>query len=62
MTSLDNQQYFPTFDLLPLMDEYVDPQYYQDIGGGSMLPIKHWCYYAEIVDDALSQVSSVPLH
>lgn len=35
-------QYFPTFDELPLMDEYVDPNYYADVGGGTMLPIKHW--------------------
>lgn len=35
-------QYFPTFDELPLMDEYVDPNYYADVGGGTMLPVKHW--------------------
>lgn len=58
MTSLDNRQYFPVFDELPLMDEYVDPQYYCDVGGGTMLPIKHWCYYAEIIDAALSHVSN----
>uniref|UniRef100_A0A383WCC0 MYND-type domain-containing protein n=2 Tax=Tetradesmus obliquus TaxID=3088 RepID=A0A383WCC0_TETOB len=56
MTSLDNRQYFPCFDELPLMDEYMDPQYYQDIGGGTMLPLKHWCYIAEIMDDSLSHM------
>lgn len=35
-------QYFPSFDELPLMDEYVDPNYYADVGGGTMLPTKHW--------------------
>jgi hypothetical protein len=58
MTSLDNRQYFPCFDELPLVDEYMDPQYYQDVGGGTMLPLKHWCYIAEIMDDSLSHVSS----
>lgn len=45
------------FDELPLMDEYVDPHYYCDVGGGTMLPLKHWCYYAEIIDAALSQMA-----
>jgi hypothetical protein len=58
MTSLDNRQYFPCFDELPLVDEYMDPQYYQDVGGGTMLPLKHWCYIAEIIDDSLSHVSN----
>lgn len=35
-------QYFPSFDELPLVDEYVDPNYYADVGGGTMLPVKHW--------------------
>lgn len=41
-SGLPRLQYFPTFDELPLMDEYVDPNYYADVGGGTMLPIKHW--------------------
>eukprot|EP00879_Flechtneria_rotunda_P008613 GHRR01009025.1.p1 GENE.GHRR01009025.1~~GHRR01009025.1.p1 ORF type:complete len:215 (+),score=50.31 GHRR01009025.1:357-1001(+) len=56
MTTLHNTQYFPTFAMLPLADEYVDPEYYQDCGGGTMLPKKHWCYFAEIHDDSLSHM------
>lgn len=55
--TLTNRQYFPTFDELPLMDEYVDPNYYADVGGGTMLPIKHWCYFADIIDDSLSHMA-----
>eukprot|EP00775_Hariotina_reticulata_P005631 gene5631-5870_t len=57
MASLENRQYFPVFDELPLVDEYVDPNYYQDVGCGSMLPVKHWCYFADIIDDSLSHMA-----
>ncbi|KAF8072789.1 hypothetical protein HT031_000449 [Scenedesmus sp. PABB004] len=57
MATLDNRQYFPSFDELPLMDEFVDPVYYADVGGGTMLPTKHWAFVADIVDDSLSHMA-----
>jgi hypothetical protein len=33
-----------------------DPNYYVEVAGGGIYPIKTWCFFAEIVDDSLSQV------
>lgn len=56
MAGLDSRTYFPVFDQLPLSEEYVDPQFYADVGGGTMVPTKHWAFFADIVDASLSHV------
>lgn len=56
MTTLDNRQYFPAFCELPLMDEFCDPSYYIETADGKVVPTKTWCFFAEIVDNSLSQM------
>ena len=57
MASLENRAYFPSFSELPLADEYCDAAYYAETPGGQVVPTKTWCFFAEIVDASLSQVS-----
>ncbi|KAI8467224.1 MAG: hypothetical protein J3K34DRAFT_431261 [Monoraphidium minutum] len=54
--TLENRQYFPAFEELPIVDEFLDPNYYVEVAGGGIYPIKTWCFFAEIVDDSLSQM------
>lgn len=54
--SLGNRQYFPSFAELPIVDEFLDPNYYVEVAGGGIYPIKTWCFFAEIMDDSLSQM------
>lgn len=58
MASLENRQYFPVFSELPLTDEFSDPNYYHEAPGGQIIPSKTWCFFAEIVDNSLSQVAA----
>ena len=62
MTTLDNRQYFPAFSELPLMDEFCDPAYYVETADGKVVPTKTWCFFAEIVDNSLSQVCTIVLN
>lgn len=54
--TLENRQYFPAFAELPIVDEFLDPNYYVEMAGGGIYPIKTWCFFAEIIDDSLSQM------
>jgi hypothetical protein len=34
----------------------MDPSYFQETADGRVVPTKTWCFYAEVVDNSLSQV------
>jgi hypothetical protein len=51
---LEDRLHFPSFAELPLADDYSDAAYYVENSHGMMVPIRSWCFFAEIVDDSLS--------
>jgi hypothetical protein len=51
---LEDRLHFPSFAELPLADDYSDAAYYVENAHGMMVPIRSWCFFAEIVDDSLS--------
>lgn len=51
---LEDRLHFPSFAELPLADDYSDAAYYVENAHGMMVPIRSWCFFAEIVDDSLA--------
>lgn len=51
---LEDRLHFPSFAELPLADDYSDAAYYVENSHGMMVPIRSWCFFAEILDDSLA--------
>lgn len=56
VATLDHAKNAPQCDRVIAQNVFQDPNYYVEVASGGIYPIKTWCFFAEIVDDSLSQV------